>query len=497
MSTQSSWLKDKDVHIHYPTLPHDTQTEIVIIGGGITGITTAYYLAKAGKQVILLEQGELLGGDTGHTTAFFTYLIDAPLTELKNTFGEEQARSVWKSNQDIIDEVERLVQGERIECEFARCNGYIFAHDEEGRRALKEEEALASSLGFPISWREEHLPFSHHGYILAPTQAKLHPVKYLQALAQKAQSAGAHIFEHTHVHTLDGNGPIKITTSHGIVMAEEVVVATHGPVSHPVQFPSRLKASRTYVIAATVTKDTLPEGIYWNTETPYHYFRVDRNADHDRIIMGGEDHPTGQSDVSEEEHFQRLEDYFRKLLRDTPFESTNRWSGQIHETIDGLPYIGSPLGQEHYHIATGYAGNGMTFGTMAAKILSAHILKEEHPWAELYKTLRPHGIGPFLRQGANFIQELIQGKSHTDEGTIDDIAPGSGKILLEDGQPVAVFKNPQGKIIKYSAICTHLRCTVQWNAAETSWDCPCHGSRFNTEGKVLNGPAIKPLEQLT
>lgn len=496
MSTHPLWLQDKQPStISEPSLK-DLDTDVAIIGGGITGITCAYYLSKAGKRVTLIEQNGLLEGDTGYTTAFFTYVIDTALIDLKKTFGKDDASLVWSSSKDMIDEVERIIREERIDCEFTRCDATIFAHDEKGKKHLQDTATLAKELGFPLSFHEDSLPFSAHGYLRIPQQAKLHPIKYLEALAGIAKKAGVVIREHTHVHAVHPGEPMTLLTSTGKVTARDVIVATHGPVTNELQFPSRLKASRSYVLHASIPQGVLAEGLYWNTEDPYHYFRVDAGRAHDRILMGGEDHVTGQSKEPEEEHFVDLEVYFRNLLPTIPFEILDRWSGQIYETIDGLPYIGLAAGQTHQYIATGYNGNGMTFGTMAAKVISSLIIDGKHPWSDLYRCLRAHGVGTFLERGADFAYELIKGYVHRDKTSIEDMPADSGALIMEHGKPIAVFKQADGQVKKCSGVCTHLGCTVKWNSLERSWDCPCHGSRFDTDGQVLNGPAIKPLDKV-
>lgn len=494
MTTHPCWSNDKNLGSAFPPLAQDVETDVAIVGGGITGITTAYELAKAGKRVTLLEQNELLSGDTGRTTAFFTYIVDASLMDLKNTFGEASAKRVWASNREIIDEVERIVRAERIDCDFRRCPVTVYAHDQAGQARLMDVAALGQSMGFPVAFKTDALPFPSHGFLFAPDQAKLQPIAYLRTLASRAAAAGADIRERTHVHAIEGHGPVTLFTSGGKITAKDVVIATHGPVTHTLQFPARLQASRTYAAEARIPSGMLPEGLYWNTEQPYHYFRVDRGDTHDRLIMGGEDHVTGNS-ASENACFETLKSYFRRLLPHLEMTFSAQWSGQIYQTIDGLPYIGRPAMEKHIYVATGYDGNGMTFGTIAAKIIADTIVTGAHPWSDLYAPLRPHGIGPLMEHGISFVRELIQGRLRADADSTEEIPKGSGKIVVENGKPIAVYKDDAGTLLKCSGVCTHMRCTVRWNDAEKSWDCPCHGSRFGTDGSVLNGPATAPLDR--
>jgi len=496
MSTQSIWSRQRAERPSFSVFSEPITVDVAIIGGGITGMTAAYHLLKAGKRIALLEQAHIGEGDTGSSTAFLTYVVDTSLKELVKTFGKEAATLVWQSNREMIDQVERIVYIEQIDCGFKRCPAKIFAHNADAAQDLKEEAELAQSLGFPVIWHDEPLlPFAHHGYMEVPDQAKFNPLQYIEALALDLEEEGALIFEKTHVHEVEGEGPIILHASEGTITATDVIVATHGPVTQSLQFPSRFEASRTYVIEADLLSD-LAEGIYWNTEEPYHYFRVDRDHGKARILLGGEDHVTGKSDIPEMKHFERLESYLTHLLPTETRTVFTQWSGQIYETIDGLPYIGRAAGAKHFYVATGFAGNGMTFGSMAGHILSHLIVEGAHPWADLYKTIRMHGAGTMIELGASFVSELIHGKVKGDVSSIDDILPGTGAILIEAGKPLAVFKKTDGGLIRLSGVCTHLHCTVKWNGAEKSWDCPCHGSRFDLEGGVLNGPAIEPLDQI-
>ncbi len=414
MSTQPAWFRENDPGSVFPTVTADVETDVAIVGGGVTGITTAYLLAKAGKKVTLLEQNKLLSGDPGRTTAFLTYVVDAPLPTLKRTFGEKTAQLVWDSNRKAIDEIERIVRAEDIACDFSRSPAYVYGHAEEDRAGLKEAAELGRSLGFPVTFSDAPLPFKTHGYLFAPDQAKLHPVKYLQGLAARAQAHGAEIREQAHVDAVEGNDPVLLTTSGGRIRAKDVVIATHSPVTRALQSPAGLTAQRTYVLEAAVPSNALPQGLYWNTENPYHYFRIDRAEGEDLLIMGGEGHKTGLAGGQEEARFAALKSYFRELFPRVPMKFFARWSGQTYESIDGLPFIGRPIADRHHYVATGYNGNSMTFGTVAAMLLSSLILNGEHLWSHAYGTARPHGVTSLMTQGSAFAQERFQSRLRSD-----------------------------------------------------------------------------------
>lgn len=495
MPTTPSWFQAEGTPPTFPRLSGNLTADVAVIGGGIAGLSAAYELAKAGKRTVLLEQERIGNGDTGNTTAFITQVTDESLVSLRKTFGDERAARVWRSGKETIAAIERLILEERIPCHFVHREAVMFATDDAGRKRLAEEDESARALGFSTTLRNDPLPFRHNGWMHIEEQAVFHPILFLRGLARCVDEIGVMVFEKTHVHDVEGDGPVKLYTQHGVVTANDVVIATHGPVTQPRQFSMRTEAKRTYVIDAQLPRGLIQDGIYWDNEDPYHYFRIDRDERWDRIILGGEDHITGQSDVPEEEHFDRLKKYLTHLFPDVVLNVLNQWSGQVYETADGLPYIGKPIGQEHYYVATGFAGNGMTFGMMSGAIIRGLIVDGAHSWADLYSPARMHGVGEMMRMGISMTRGWLSGMA-PDVESVASIAPGTGAVMMEEGKPVAVFKAIDGRILKVSAICTHLRCTVKWNGAEESWDCPCHGSRFTPEGDVLNGPAIAPLERL-
>lgn len=483
--------------LSYPKLNVDLIVDVAIIGGGITGITCAYYLAKAGKRVALIEKDNLGGGESGYTTAFITYVVDTYLHELTKTFDGQTAKGIWRSGQLIIDEIENIVQTESINCDFMRCPAYIYTRYFEGYKILEKEASLAGQFKFPVELRQDKIAVPSTGYLKVPDQAKFEPLIYILGLAEKAVANGALIYENTKAERLEGEFNMTIATSSGKITAKDIVVATHSPIDNRYEFPTRLYPYQSYVLEASIPSGKLEEALYWDTEKPYNYFRVDKYEDHDRIILGGGDHRTGKEGSQKNLQHSKLEEYLRTVLPDTKYEILRRWSGQILETADGIPYIGKSLLNSHHWVSTGYAGNGMTYGTLGARIISDQILGIENPWSHLYSTKRVKGVGSMTKLGAEYVGERVIQQMKRKNDDLNTIKPNTGKIININGHDAAVYKPEVGDPVVLSAACTHLGCNVDWNETEETWDCPCHGSRFHKDGTVRNGPAIKPLPPLS
>jgi glycine/D-amino acid oxidase-like deaminating enzyme/nitrite reductase/ring-hydroxylating ferredoxin subunit len=475
----------------YPALEANLKVDVVVVGGGITGITTAYLLVKAGKKVALLERGRLGEGATGWTTAFVTYVIDTPLTTLSKRFGLQRAALVWQSGRQAIDELERIITEEKIDCDFMRCPAYIYATDEAGLQKIHEESELARRLGFSVHLGEEPLGFTTRGHLRIDAQAKFNPLKFITALAAKSQALGLHIFENSPVTDCSHGPTCLVKTAQAEIRANDMVLATYMPLGDPDALSVRITASQTYILETKIKSGVLPEAIFWDTQTPYHYFRLDPFSGYDRLILGGEDHKTGHRAATPPD--SRLNAYLANLLPAEKPEIVQGWSGEILETIDGLPYIGQ-AGQ-HRYVATGFSGNGMTFGVVSAALISDAILGKPNPFATLYKPRRFSGLVGLLGRFRNYLSGFLQGR-FTPAPTMPTLAPDEGAIISVKNKKIAAYRTPDGNLIQMSAVCTHLGCIVAWNSAAKTWDCPCHGSRFKKEGEVLNGPAQKPLPRI-
>jgi glycine/D-amino acid oxidase-like deaminating enzyme/nitrite reductase/ring-hydroxylating ferredoxin subunit len=486
----------------------DSQADVCVVGAGIAGVTTAYLLARQGKSVILVDDGPIGGGQTQRTTAHLSNAIDDRYYEVERLHGAEGARLAADSHTAAIDRIESIVQAERIDCDFIRLDGYLFLPPGESTEVLDRERAAAHRAGLKDVERLPSAPlagFRTGACLRFPRQAQFHPLKYLAALADAIERLGGRIHAGTHAQTIEGGKPAQIKTSAGhTITAETVVVATNTPVNDLVALHTKQAPYLSYAISASVPRGAVTSALYWDTLDPYHYVRLQTGSEVDRgsgkregqdqLIVGGEDHKTGQAE-DQAERYARLEAWARErfpMIQEVRF----RWSGQVMETVDGLAFIGrNPLDEPNVYIATGDSGMGMTHGTIAGILLTDLILGRDNPWAKLYdpsrKTLR--ALGEFAKENLNVVAQYGDWLTAGDVDSADKIAPGTGAIMRRGLSKVAVYRDEHGVLHERSAVCPHLGCIVQWNQAETTWDCPCHGSRFDRLGGVLNGPANREL----
>lgn len=500
MNTQSYWLEESQFHSQPPG--NDLQVDILIIGGGVTGVTAAYLLSKHGLSVALVERDQLFHGDSGHTTAHLTYMTDTPFGQLTSYLGEEAAAEAWRAGAFSMELIERWVKEENIDCGWLNCAGYLVLDDTASAKEaekLRQEMDCISRHGFDVRWQDSIPPTSNPG-IRFENQMKFHPVKYLTGLVKRAREMGATFFERTNIESFESQGR-QVVSGQTKITYEHVLVATHMPLQGnwgtlpALMFQTKLFAYSTYVLQAVVPAGNLPEMIWSDTASPFHYLRIDRSNSGELVaVLGGEDHKTGT--VSDTEKcFERLR---RFLLRWMPSAKVEKqWSGQVIETADGLPFIGEvDSGQ---FIATGYSGNGYTFGTLAAWMFCDHVMGRTNPWKELFSPSRKKLSSAlnYASENIDFPRYLIKDRMTArgaDAAVIDDLHEGEGRVVKIDGQQVAVCKTKKGDVHALNAVCPHLGCIVHWNHAECTWDCPCHGSRFECDGKLLAGPAEKDLD---
>jgi glycine/D-amino acid oxidase-like deaminating enzyme/nitrite reductase/ring-hydroxylating ferredoxin subunit len=470
------------------SLKSDIKVDVAVIGGGIAGIMTAYYLAKSGKSVALLEKDFLLSGETGNTTAFLTEIFDSGLHEVRKIFGKKLAKKTWEAGRLAVNEIERIARVEKIDCDFMRVPAYIFASDKQGFQSLRREYDLAQEMGFTnVEIFEMKNPsFKNYGYLKVENQAKFNARKFLIPLAKKAAAAGVKIFEKTEVLSCSGKNPTKVITSGENVTAKSVVVCTNAPNEKDLEAAMRVVAYQTYVLEIEIPKMKIEEAIYWDTSKPYKYFRIDGN----RMILGGMDHETGKQ---KGDPYAELEKYFKKTFGISNYKILKKWSGQVIESLDTLPFMGRTIFNKHRYIATGFAGAGMTMGTLSAMVNTDQILGRKNVYSEMFSTLRIKSIFKISLRGFNYFYHLFKDRFSRSDVSLDTLKKDSGAILNLNGEKVAVYKNEKGELNKLSAVCTHLKCIVNWNDSEKTWDCPCHGSRFKKTGEVLAGPAREPL----
>ncbi|MGB9178366.1 MAG: FAD-dependent oxidoreductase [Pyrinomonadaceae bacterium] len=499
-TTVSVWMQTVKMPEFSP-LAEDAQTGVCIVGAGIAGMTTAYLLARAGRKVIVLDDGEVGGGMTGRTTAHLVNALDDRYYELERLHGERGARLAAESHTAAIDRVESIVNAEKIDCDFERLDGYLFVPPEDSKNILDDELAALHRAGMVEAEIVERAPikdFDTGAALRFPHQAQFHPLKYLAGLSRAITRDGGRIYTQTHASKIEGGGPARIETKTGAtVIADAVVVATNTPVNDRFAIHTKQAGYSTYVIGARVPRGSVNKALFWDTPDPYHYVRIQGlDEKSDVLIVGGEDHKTGQADDAEK-RYAALESWTKErfpVIEGIEFH----WSGEVMEPVDGLAFIGrNPLDEPNVFIATGDSGNGMTHGTIAGILITDLIMGRENEWATLYeptrKTLR--ALPEFARENINVAEQFTDWVTPGEVDSADEIAPGDGAIVRRGLTKVAVYKDESGTAHERYAVCRHLGCIVAWNSLEKTWDCPCHGSRYDATGKVIMGPANSDLER--
>ena len=480
-------------------LAGDARADVCVIGAGIAGMMTAYMLTQAGRRVIVLDDGPIGGGETGRTTAHLSDAIDDRYTELERLHGEKGARLAASSHRAAIQRIAEIVETEAIECDFAWVDGYLFPTQETESDGLWKEMEAARRAGVAVEMAEDppYEPFGTSMCLRFLRQGRVHSLKLLEGLARAIERDGGRIHTGTHVKAVHGGSPVRIETEHGgNVLASACVVATNSPITDMVVTHTKQAPYRTFAIAARVPQGSVPDALYWEDADPYKYIRLQRGESHDWVIVGGEDYKTGQKD-DDRERLDRLEAWTRERFP-TAESVDHRWSGQVLETSDGLAYIGpNPDGAENVYIVTGDSGHGMTHGTIGGMLLSDMIMGRENPWAELYdpKRVRVASAGELARENLNVAVQYGAWLMPGDAPDEDAVPRGSGRVIRHGARMIAVYRDDAGELHQRNAACTHMRCIVNWNDLEKSWDCPCHGSRFAPTGEVLNGPAAAELEK--
>lgn len=485
-----------------PPLSGDANADVVVVGAGIAGMSVAWYLAKAGQRVIVLDDNGVGGGETGQTTAHLTAAMDDYYQVLEKVHGKEGARIAHESHQGAIDAIERIVAEEGIECDFARVDGYWFlAPDRDVSFLEKERDAAmrAGAVGVEIVPRIPVDGWESGPALRFANQGQFHALRYLEGLARGIEARGGAIYCGNHVVGIEEDAGPKVKGEGFSVSAGAVVVATNSPISDRFQFHTKQAPYRTFVVAGKIPAGAVPPILFWDTLDPYHYIRtqpVDGDLSRVWLIVGGEDHKTGHHDDAAE-RYARLEAWARERFPVESFEL--RWSGQVMEPVDYMGFIGRDPGWENVYVATGDSGQGMTHGTIAGILISDMILGRANEWEKLYdpsrKTLSFDTAKHFLEEN---LDVAVQYKGLLPTGGevafAAEIAPGTGAILQRGTSKIAAYRDESGVLHQCSAYCTHLGCVVKWNGEEKSWDCPCHGSRFSPTGsEVLNGPALVGL----
>ncbi|MDQ3019345.1 MAG: FAD-dependent oxidoreductase [Bacteroidota bacterium] len=485
----------------FDSLKTKFEADVCIVGAGITGITTAYLLAREGKKVIVLDDGKIGGGETGSTTAHITSVIDDRFTEIEKLHGKENTKLAAQSQREAINTIEKIIKDENILCDFKRVNGYWFFKSDD--KTFEEEYEAAIRAGMDVEIIDSPInAFKNWKCLKFSKQAQFHVLKYISALAEAIVRLKGKIFTGTFVIEIkDEESAVLIKTNSGFtVNAKDAVIATNSPISDYLSMHTKQVAYRTYVVAFEIEKNSIPTALYWDTEDPYHYIRIQPAGDKDEkdiLIIGGEDHKTGQ-EKNPQQRFVNLEKWSHEHFENLG-ETKYKWSGQVLEPIDGLSFIGKdPENSNHVYIATGDSGMGMTHGTFSGLILCDLIMERENKWAELYdpKRINLKSAPEFIKEGATLVSQYIDLVTGGDVKDIGEIKKGEGAVMRDGLDKISIYKDESGNVFKFSALCTHLKCVLSWNEVEKSWDCPCHGSRFDCKGKVLNGPAISDMKEV-
>lgn len=494
-STMSVWRGTARAQAR-PALAENLSADVAIVGGGITGVTLALLLAEAGRSVVLLEAREIGLGDTGHSTGNLYQTVTGGLQTVQRKWGTDVARAVARSRGETIDFIEQ--QAAHIAGSgFRRCPAYFYAGSPDARRTVSDEHDAALAAGVParLEFELPEGPPAPQGQVLVMEgQAQFHPLAYVQGLAERAIGRGARIFEQSPVLEIDASTRV-LRTAAGRVSAREIVLATHSPVGmHLVH--AGLLARREYGIAfrAADWAPGFPSGIFWAQGFERLSVRGLDTAEGSFVVCIGQQHETGQGDPPDA--MEKLEQIARRRVR--AGEPVYRWSAQHFHSPDELPYIGPDA--RGLHIATGFSTDGLTYGTLAARIIADRIAGRENRWSELYKASR---IAPLKAAAGTIKETIVTTKALVqdyvippDAPKIETLQPGQGAIVDAEGDRLAAYRDPDGTLHVVSPVCTHMHCMVRWNALETSWDCPCHGSRFAPDGRVLEGPALQPLKRM-
>lgn len=500
MATVSHWSITARIP-QFPSLRRNLSVDAAVIGAGNTGITTAYLLKKAGLRTALIERDRCARVDTGHTSAHLTHVTDLRLRALSKRFGRDRAVAIWDAGVAAIQQIEEIVKTERIPCDFVRVPGYLHAAIEgrrDERRELVDEAKLANELGFPAAYVNAVPVFGRPG-ICFPNQARIQPIKYLAGLVRRIPGNRSFVFENTEAEEFDSDS-LRFKANGHTVSCKLLVIATDVPLTGRTNlasatlFQSKIAPYTSYCIGAKLPISVIPDALYWDTSDPYYFLRTAPSRTHDYAIFGGADHKTGQV-TDPNARFELLE---RLLHNFVPHAVPDRrWSGQVIESIDGLPFIGETA--EHQYVATGFSGNGLTFGTLAAMIVRDLATGRQNPWKNLFDVKRRNfkSLRNYLRENADYPYFMIKDRLAASDGkSARSVKMGQGKIIVVNRQRIAAYRSRRGRITRLSPVCTHLGCIVRWNSAEQTWDCPCHGSRFQPTGEVIAGPAESPLSQV-
>jgi glycine/D-amino acid oxidase-like deaminating enzyme/nitrite reductase/ring-hydroxylating ferredoxin subunit len=503
-ATRSLWMQQEQ-ELDRPRLEGELRCDTVVVGAGIAGLSVAYELAAAGQKVIVLDRGPIARGMTARTTAHLAPICDDGVAALEKLRGAEIARLFQQSQAAAVDRIQAIVEKHGISCNFRRLDAFLFPAPgmdfKDAREKLDQEFTAVRRAGAKVE-RATGVPlkgFEKAPVLRYPEQATFHPLKYIRGLVAAIEENGGLLFAGSPVEKVEErDADVRVATDAGSVIASQAVVATNSPINDRVALHSKMAPYRTYAMAFTLPKGTLPDALYWDLADPYHYVRLNPGPGSiDYLIAGGCDHKSGEADDGAV-RFEAIDAWIRALVPELGNE-VHRWSGQVLDTIDYCGFTGRNPGNERVYVATGDSGQGLTHGALAGILLRDLILGKENPWRGVYEPSRKpvSGVMNYVNENVTAIKNFAEYLMPAELDSVDDLKPGEGGIVRDGLRKVAACRDRDGKLHLHSAVCTHLGCHVHWNSTEQRWDCPCHGSHFAPDGTVLNGPAISPLEPAT
>lgn len=479
--------------VSFPTLSGDIAVDVAVIGGGIVGLTTALLVKQSGRSVAVIEARRIGRQATGNSTAKVTSQHAAIYAQLIRSHGRDGAQAYADANQAAVERVAGLVQALAIDCDLERKPAYVFTRSEAQVAALREEAEAARSLDLPAELATDlALPFPVTLAMRFTGQLQFHPCKYLAGLARHVDGGGSHVFENTRASDVESGAPARVVTNRGTVKAGAVVVATHLPVISQGMYFAKAYPHSQPILAAEIDGSVAPDGMFISIDTPVFSFLRTRHQGRLYLVAAGGHTKPGQA----EELRQAMAELERRV-RDgfAVREIAWRWTNQDYMPMDHVPFVGRPSADEPVYVATGFHGWGLSNGTAAAMIIADAIAGRANPWAALFDAARmkPMASAPtFLAENVQVAKRLIGGYLARRPDAAD-LGPGEAAVLERDGGKVAAYRDAAGALHEVSAVCTHMKCVVAWNPVARSWDCPCHGSRFDPDGRVLEGPAVTPL----
>jgi glycine/D-amino acid oxidase-like deaminating enzyme len=475
----------------------DRPADLVVVGGGMAGLSVAYEALRKGRHVTVIDRGPIASGMTARTTAHLASALDDRFYKFIDLRGENQARQLYQSLAAAIDRIEEIARQESIDCDFARVPGYLFLGEGDKQETLQKEIEACQKIGFDgVTWRGSAPGFDSGRVLRFGNQARFHPLKYLHGLARAILTKGGALRPYTAVDSItQSGGDVAVKTRNGhTILARDVVSATNAPIAGRLTLQAKMAPYRSYAMAFSIPKGQVVDALYWDTQDAYHYVRLQPGADTDHLIVGGADHKTGEADDALA-RFGALQDWARARFGNLG-KATHKWSGQVLEPVDFAGYVGRDPDNDRIYFVTGDSGQGITNGAVAGLLIPELFENGDHPWRQLYDPARVtlKAAGTFLEENITALKSYAEHLGGPLLDSEEALKPGQGGLVRDGINVIGAFRDEQGKMHRVSSKCSHVWCTVHFNSFERCWDCPCHGSHFGIDGQELCAPATAPLE---